>query len=270
MAFADVHSGDEKTIPVVHFDTTDEADGPPPLLECGSSVYKECPCKHNEWDNIRVKKGIIMLRCRVCQLQWKTPSRELRKCRDFEVCRCTLGAACPLTHINWHKSCPTRTETTSSRASCSSSVAPATCPTSGPVAPASTPTPVPPQQPQQQQKEMATALPAAHSAPVVKPFAVAPPRPVVMVSPNVVPAAHYVMAPCAQPCYPAQATQPQFMSLPQAAPAPATGADPADGTSASEQLPSAAELEAIWHDLPSSMQQLIKEKVNAKRAINRS
>ncbi|KAJ9455691.1 hypothetical protein DIPPA_29252 [Diplonema papillatum] len=59
------------------------------------------PCRHNEWDNVRIKRGEIMLRCRVCQEQWRAPaSRE--RCQNFQRAACA-DEACELLHVHAHK-----------------------------------------------------------------------------------------------------------------------------------------------------------------------
>ena len=61
------------------------------------------PCLHNDWDNVRVKKGFITLRCRICQLQWKTETENIRKCIDYFQTSCSRGTSCPYPHIHRYK-----------------------------------------------------------------------------------------------------------------------------------------------------------------------
>ncbi|KAJ9461255.1 hypothetical protein DIPPA_22801 [Diplonema papillatum] len=64
----------------------------------------ECPCAHNDWDNVRVKKGFITLRCRSCQLQWKTETDKIRKCLAFfQGASCVKGSLCPNPHVHRYK-----------------------------------------------------------------------------------------------------------------------------------------------------------------------
>jgi hypothetical protein len=60
----------------------------------------ECPCTHNDWDNLRVRKAIVTLLCRVCRSKWKAPHPIEPKCPDFYLGNCPLGASCPLIHIH--------------------------------------------------------------------------------------------------------------------------------------------------------------------------
>ncbi|KAJ9461104.1 hypothetical protein DIPPA_02416 [Diplonema papillatum] len=59
------------------------------------------PCTHNRWENVRVKKGLVTLRCRECQQQWRQVSGTLNKCPDFP--RCPNGAACEMLHVHSSK-----------------------------------------------------------------------------------------------------------------------------------------------------------------------
>eukprot|EP01062_Namystynia_karyoxenos_P001923 TRINITY_DN1066_c0_g1_i1.p1 TRINITY_DN1066_c0_g1~~TRINITY_DN1066_c0_g1_i1.p1 ORF type:complete len:781 (+),score=143.31 TRINITY_DN1066_c0_g1_i1:109-2451(+) len=61
------------------------------------------PCKHNNWDNVRVKKGYFGLRCRDCRKPWKVPAAMVEKCPAFFSGYCPNGPNCPLPHINRHK-----------------------------------------------------------------------------------------------------------------------------------------------------------------------
>eukprot|EP01059_Diplonema_ambulator_P021874 TRINITY_DN3636_c0_g1_i1.p1 TRINITY_DN3636_c0_g1~~TRINITY_DN3636_c0_g1_i1.p1 ORF type:complete len:478 (+),score=116.42 TRINITY_DN3636_c0_g1_i1:47-1480(+) len=68
------------------------------------NTFSECPCTHNNWDNVRVKKGHITLRCRVCQEQWKTDTGNVRKCLTFfQTGSCSKGTQCPNPHIHRYK-----------------------------------------------------------------------------------------------------------------------------------------------------------------------
>eukprot|EP01060_Flectonema_neradi_P000584 TRINITY_DN1035_c3_g1_i1.p2 TRINITY_DN1035_c3_g1~~TRINITY_DN1035_c3_g1_i1.p2 ORF type:complete len:159 (+),score=30.73 TRINITY_DN1035_c3_g1_i1:56-532(+) len=42
-----------------------------------------CPCHHNSWDNVRIKKGINALRCRICQVQWRLHHSQFTRCKKF-------------------------------------------------------------------------------------------------------------------------------------------------------------------------------------------
>eukprot|EP01059_Diplonema_ambulator_P019506 TRINITY_DN3287_c0_g1_i8.p1 TRINITY_DN3287_c0_g1~~TRINITY_DN3287_c0_g1_i8.p1 ORF type:complete len:140 (+),score=56.98 TRINITY_DN3287_c0_g1_i8:302-721(+) len=67
-------------------------------------VHAPC-CKHNNWDNVRVNKRVIVLRCRVCQRQWRTDVEHVWKvlrCRTY-LGEGTCDAACTKMHINYKK-----------------------------------------------------------------------------------------------------------------------------------------------------------------------
>eukprot|EP01062_Namystynia_karyoxenos_P064970 TRINITY_DN5816_c0_g1_i1.p1 TRINITY_DN5816_c0_g1~~TRINITY_DN5816_c0_g1_i1.p1 ORF type:complete len:310 (+),score=89.03 TRINITY_DN5816_c0_g1_i1:89-931(+) len=77
--------------------------------------YENCPCSHNSWDNVRVKKEKVTLRCRVCQLQWKLGYDELgfkQRCAEFGTHgRCRQGDACSFVHVHkWKQSLQKRQE----------------------------------------------------------------------------------------------------------------------------------------------------------------
>eukprot|EP01059_Diplonema_ambulator_P003010 TRINITY_DN12662_c0_g1_i1.p1 TRINITY_DN12662_c0_g1~~TRINITY_DN12662_c0_g1_i1.p1 ORF type:complete len:262 (+),score=35.69 TRINITY_DN12662_c0_g1_i1:53-838(+) len=61
------------------------------------------PCGHNDWDNVRIKKGNHSLRCRVCQSQWRVHHSCFSRCIPFLKGRCELGASCPNVHLNQYK-----------------------------------------------------------------------------------------------------------------------------------------------------------------------
>ncbi|KAJ9464670.1 hypothetical protein DIPPA_51239 [Diplonema papillatum] len=64
-------------------------------------------CKHNDWDNVRLSKGVLMLRCRVCQKQCRGRVEVVwgsRKCKEFNTEEgCPNGTDCPLLHIHHRK-----------------------------------------------------------------------------------------------------------------------------------------------------------------------
>ncbi|KAJ9461101.1 hypothetical protein DIPPA_02401 [Diplonema papillatum] len=61
-------------------------------------------CGHNSWDNVRVIKGQVTLRCRVCQVQWRTHVDAVwrkRKCGFFNTASgCNQGHACAKLHLH--------------------------------------------------------------------------------------------------------------------------------------------------------------------------
>eukprot|EP01065_Artemidia_motanka_P052473 TRINITY_DN9490_c0_g1_i1.p1 TRINITY_DN9490_c0_g1~~TRINITY_DN9490_c0_g1_i1.p1 ORF type:complete len:1084 (+),score=329.34 TRINITY_DN9490_c0_g1_i1:60-3254(+) len=77
-------------------DTTAAADQNPLLLSP--------PCAHNSWDNVRMKKGQVFMRCRECEAQWRLPGDRIDRCVDFiSPGGCKLGPACPLLHLHPRK-----------------------------------------------------------------------------------------------------------------------------------------------------------------------
>eukprot|EP00754_Rhynchopus_humris_P017737 Rhum_TRINITY_DN14583_c22_g1::Rhum_TRINITY_DN14583_c22_g1_i1::g.101367::m.101367 len=65
------------------------------------TVPFERPCKHNNWDNVRInRRGEVTLRCRHCQSQWRVKSEQVVRCPAFQCRRCNLGEACTSLHIN--------------------------------------------------------------------------------------------------------------------------------------------------------------------------
>eukprot|EP00754_Rhynchopus_humris_P015797 Rhum_TRINITY_DN14475_c1_g1::Rhum_TRINITY_DN14475_c1_g1_i2::g.90032::m.90032 len=61
----------------------------------------EPPCRHNDWDNQRVKNNKTMLKCRTCDKKWVTSIR--KRCSRFLRGACTLGDDCTLLHIHKYK-----------------------------------------------------------------------------------------------------------------------------------------------------------------------
>eukprot|EP01059_Diplonema_ambulator_P030941 TRINITY_DN5516_c0_g1_i1.p1 TRINITY_DN5516_c0_g1~~TRINITY_DN5516_c0_g1_i1.p1 ORF type:complete len:182 (+),score=46.41 TRINITY_DN5516_c0_g1_i1:47-547(+) len=61
-------------------------------------------CDHNNWDNVRVSKRVMTLRCRVCQNQWRAHVEEVWnkwKCAAYSWGTCHPG--CKKLHINYRK-----------------------------------------------------------------------------------------------------------------------------------------------------------------------
>eukprot|EP01060_Flectonema_neradi_P032263 TRINITY_DN5099_c0_g1_i1.p1 TRINITY_DN5099_c0_g1~~TRINITY_DN5099_c0_g1_i1.p1 ORF type:complete len:370 (+),score=71.79 TRINITY_DN5099_c0_g1_i1:61-1170(+) len=69
----------------------------------GKPLNLKCPCPHNSWDNVRAKKGGATLRCRICQVQWKTSLSDLTRCTAFMKGQCTLEKNCPNIHVHGKK-----------------------------------------------------------------------------------------------------------------------------------------------------------------------
>ncbi|KAJ9472200.1 hypothetical protein DIPPA_29031 [Diplonema papillatum] len=62
------------------------------------------PCKHNDWDDVRTRKGSKILRCRVCQSKWKLPSARVPRCSPFLCGHCDRGDSCDMVHVHKRKS----------------------------------------------------------------------------------------------------------------------------------------------------------------------
>eukprot|EP01065_Artemidia_motanka_P045647 TRINITY_DN6751_c0_g1_i1.p1 TRINITY_DN6751_c0_g1~~TRINITY_DN6751_c0_g1_i1.p1 ORF type:complete len:218 (+),score=58.16 TRINITY_DN6751_c0_g1_i1:79-654(+) len=61
------------------------------------------PCSHNDWDDVRTRKGFKVLRCRVCQRKWKLPSSSAPRCMPFLHECCREGDRCALLHVRRKK-----------------------------------------------------------------------------------------------------------------------------------------------------------------------
>eukprot|EP00755_Sulcionema_specki_P000844 Sspe_Gene.3164::Locus_1039_Transcript_1_1_Confidence_1.000_Length_1850::g.3164::m.3164 len=118
--FADVTQDDEPSEPELDLEPDDtstnmkEEEGSPitlnhPLGTNGQhdsakmSSSPKPPCTHNNWDNVRVKKGMFGLRCRTCQKPWKVQAKSISKCPAFWNGYCPSGDHCPLPHIHRYK-----------------------------------------------------------------------------------------------------------------------------------------------------------------------
>ena len=82
-------------------DTARESDDTPPAK---LDFLEECTCQHNHWDTVRKKRGIITLRCRVCQEQIKGTSGRVgdRTCHRFTESRCN-DIHCKKLHVHRQK-----------------------------------------------------------------------------------------------------------------------------------------------------------------------
>eukprot|EP01064_Diplonema_japonicum_P031738 TRINITY_DN5768_c4_g1_i1.p1 TRINITY_DN5768_c4_g1~~TRINITY_DN5768_c4_g1_i1.p1 ORF type:complete len:532 (+),score=141.94 TRINITY_DN5768_c4_g1_i1:162-1757(+) len=61
------------------------------------------PCVHNDWDDVRTRKGSKILRCRTCQRKWKLPSSHVPRCLPFLRGHCP-NDSCHLLHVHKKKS----------------------------------------------------------------------------------------------------------------------------------------------------------------------
>eukprot|EP01065_Artemidia_motanka_P005887 TRINITY_DN12858_c0_g1_i1.p1 TRINITY_DN12858_c0_g1~~TRINITY_DN12858_c0_g1_i1.p1 ORF type:complete len:551 (+),score=130.19 TRINITY_DN12858_c0_g1_i1:101-1753(+) len=74
--------------------------------------FRNRPCPHNEWDSVRTKQGVALLRCRVCSCPWRTVLSNRNgpalwhRCSAFDRGECTLGPACPALHVHRSKKRP--------------------------------------------------------------------------------------------------------------------------------------------------------------------
>eukprot|EP01060_Flectonema_neradi_P005363 TRINITY_DN13562_c0_g1_i1.p1 TRINITY_DN13562_c0_g1~~TRINITY_DN13562_c0_g1_i1.p1 ORF type:complete len:635 (+),score=89.66 TRINITY_DN13562_c0_g1_i1:40-1944(+) len=60
------------------------------------------PCSHNSWDNVRVKRGWAILRCRICHLQWRLRPTAIPHCDSFArgTGCCPMGVECTQLHVH--------------------------------------------------------------------------------------------------------------------------------------------------------------------------
>ena len=74
---------------------------------CNTITGTAPPCAHNSWDNVRVIKKQVTLRCRECQVQWRAQvdaAWRSRKCSVFQQpSGCPYGAACTKIHMHAKK-----------------------------------------------------------------------------------------------------------------------------------------------------------------------
>ena len=62
------------------------------------------PCRHNNWDHVRTKKGNFFMRCRVCESQWRTPVDSVIRCALIGTPKgCDDGPACQHVHLHSKK-----------------------------------------------------------------------------------------------------------------------------------------------------------------------
>ena len=84
-------------------DQSSRSSSVPTLVSSDEEYYEEVPCDHNKWDNLRTRKGLATLRCRVCSVLWKTPSKQLRTLRCDKFVRCCPTENCTKLHIFRYK-----------------------------------------------------------------------------------------------------------------------------------------------------------------------
>eukprot|EP00756_Hemistasia_phaeocysticola_P005123 Hpha_TRINITY_DN13184_c1_g1::TRINITY_DN13184_c1_g1_i1::g.113311::m.113311 len=99
-------------------DWLDTPPAPPPKPKAQTERpehFKVRPCEHNEWDSVRAKHGVALLRCRVCATPWRTvlSNRDgpalWHRCSAFDRKECNLGPSCPALHVHRRKQTPEAT-----------------------------------------------------------------------------------------------------------------------------------------------------------------
>eukprot|EP01060_Flectonema_neradi_P039682 TRINITY_DN881_c0_g2_i1.p1 TRINITY_DN881_c0_g2~~TRINITY_DN881_c0_g2_i1.p1 ORF type:complete len:299 (+),score=36.12 TRINITY_DN881_c0_g2_i1:300-1196(+) len=66
-----------------------------------SSTNSLPPCDHNNWDSVRVKRQIALLRCRECSSQWKMKASSVMRCIPYMDGTC--DGQCGMLHVNARK-----------------------------------------------------------------------------------------------------------------------------------------------------------------------
>eukprot|EP01064_Diplonema_japonicum_P007264 TRINITY_DN14935_c1_g1_i1.p1 TRINITY_DN14935_c1_g1~~TRINITY_DN14935_c1_g1_i1.p1 ORF type:complete len:137 (+),score=20.68 TRINITY_DN14935_c1_g1_i1:53-463(+) len=72
------------------------------ILE-GLEAIEKRPCEHNDWDDVRTRKGYKVLRCRDCQQRWKIPSNNVPRCMPFLHSCCDKKSECNKLHVRRKK-----------------------------------------------------------------------------------------------------------------------------------------------------------------------
>ena len=70
----------------------------------GGAPSVDRPCLHNDWDDVRTRKGSKILRCRLCQRKWKLQSSTVARCASFLQNICPNGLQCAYLHVHKKKS----------------------------------------------------------------------------------------------------------------------------------------------------------------------
>eukprot|EP00756_Hemistasia_phaeocysticola_P011131 Hpha_TRINITY_DN15090_c5_g3::TRINITY_DN15090_c5_g3_i3::g.123401::m.123401 len=69
-----------------------------------TAVHINKPCGHNSWDNVRIRRGWVVLRCRECDAKWRQRPHSNERCPDFPTPQgCARGDACPQLHVHHTK-----------------------------------------------------------------------------------------------------------------------------------------------------------------------
>eukprot|EP01063_Lacrimia_lanifica_P034932 TRINITY_DN6558_c5_g1_i1.p2 TRINITY_DN6558_c5_g1~~TRINITY_DN6558_c5_g1_i1.p2 ORF type:complete len:572 (+),score=227.54 TRINITY_DN6558_c5_g1_i1:68-1783(+) len=75
-----------------------------PECQPGGTPSVHRPCLHNDWDDVRTRKGSKILRCRLCQRKWKLASSTVPRCASFLQNICPNGLQCAFLHVHKKKS----------------------------------------------------------------------------------------------------------------------------------------------------------------------
>ena len=75
-----------------------------PDCEPGGAPCIVRPCLHNDWDDVRTRKGSKILRCRLCQRKWKLASASIARCSAFMQGTCPNLLQCAYLHVHKKKS----------------------------------------------------------------------------------------------------------------------------------------------------------------------
>eukprot|EP00756_Hemistasia_phaeocysticola_P002597 Hpha_TRINITY_DN11768_c0_g1::TRINITY_DN11768_c0_g1_i2::g.31670::m.31670 len=69
-----------------------------------TAVHINRPCEHNSWDNVRIRRGWVVLRCRICDAKWRQRPRCTERCYDFLSPEgCPRGENCKQLHVHHTK-----------------------------------------------------------------------------------------------------------------------------------------------------------------------
>eukprot|EP00756_Hemistasia_phaeocysticola_P025573 Hpha_TRINITY_DN16012_c2_g4::TRINITY_DN16012_c2_g4_i1::g.120078::m.120078 len=65
------------------------------------SLPEKPPCTHNNWEDLRTRRGRRILRCAECKLKWRCEisSQVYKICPDNETGDCRRGAQCNKIHV---------------------------------------------------------------------------------------------------------------------------------------------------------------------------
>ena len=81
----------------------DKPDDDMSKAETDEIIAEPRPCEHNDWDDVRTRKGYKVLRCVVCQEKWKLPSPGVMRCMEY-LHNCCTSEHCEKLHVRRKKS----------------------------------------------------------------------------------------------------------------------------------------------------------------------